>query len=87
MTATTWLDVGGEIAASFAKRIVAMAMPEHATAFSSTQVDLVQELFEGALIGLAEILAARLSSIDANKSILEHGILSQNGVATVSREF
>ena len=46
MTATTWLHVGIEIAASLVERIVAVSMPGHAAAFSSTQLELLQELFK-----------------------------------------
>ena len=42
MNATAWLDVGAAIAASFAKRIVAMSMPGHATVFLSTQLELYE---------------------------------------------
>ena len=46
-----------------------------------------QELFKVAMTGMAESLAARLSLIDANIWKIEQGVLNQNGVATVAKEF
>ena len=77
MTADTWIDSAAGLASLLADWMIGQAGCFHGSEFSPKQLQLLQDFFRAGVTGMAEIIATRLSSMDARIARLESHDLSR----------
>ena len=78
MSTNTWLDIGSDLAGFLGDWVTGQALPGRQSAFSASQLHLLQELFQAGITGMAKIIAVRLCEIEdrliklEEKSLVKH---------------
>jgi len=82
----TWIDVGADIASALSDWLAGSSSSGSLAEFTPTQLQLLQDLFQAGITGMAKVVAERLGSLESRLMKLEGDHLDQRAAATSEME-